>query len=113
MGDYHDLYLKRDVLLLADVINTCLEYYGLYHCHYFSSPGLSYDGMLKMIGIELELISDIDMHLFIEKGMNGGICYIAKRYSKANNKYLKSYDSSEESQFIMYLDASKLYMVGQ
>ena len=71
MGDYHELYLKTDVLLLADVfetfINTCLDYYGLDPCHYLSSPGLSWDAMVKMSGIELGLISDIDMHLFIEK----------------------------------------------
>ena len=77
MGDYHDLYLKSDLLLLADVfeklIITCLEYYGLDPCHYFSSSGLSWDAMLKMTEIELELISDTD---------------IAKRYSKANNKYI-------------------------
>ena len=65
--------------------------------------------MLKMTGIELELISDIDTHLFIEKGMRGGISYIAKRHSKANNKYMKCYDSSKESKFIMYLYAKKLY----
>ena len=90
LGDCHDLYLKADVLLLADVfkkiIKVCLDYYGLDPCHYFSSPGLSWDAMLKMTGIELKLISDIDMHLFIEKGMRGGISYIAKRHSKANNK---------------------------
>ena len=87
MGDYHDLYLKADVLLLADVfekfINMCLDYYGLDPCNYFSSPGLSCAAMLKMTGIELEFISDINMHLFIEKGMRGGISYIAKRYSKS------------------------------
>ena len=68
MGNCHDLYLNTDVLLLADVfekfIKTCLDYYA---CHYFSSPGLSWDAMLKMTGIELELISNIEMHLFIEK----------------------------------------------
>ena len=90
MGYYHDLYLETDVLLLADLfekfINTCLEYYGLGPCHYIISPGLSWDAMLKMTGIELELISDIDMYLFIEKGMRGGIYYIAKRFNKVNNK---------------------------
>ena len=112
MGDYHDLHLKTDVLLLANVfekfINTCLEYYGLDPCHYFSSPGLSWDAMLKMTGIELELISDIDMHLFIEKGMRGGISYIAKRCSEANNKYTQSYDANKPSEFIIYLDATNL-----
>ena len=83
IGDYHDLYLKTDVLLLRDVfekfIKTCIDCYGLDPCHYFSSPGLNWDAMLKMTGIELEVISDIDMHLFIEKGMRGGISYIVKR----------------------------------
>ena len=84
MGDYHDLYLKTDVLLLANVfekfIKKCLDCYGLDPCHCFSSPELSWDVMLKMTGIKLDLISDIDMHLFIEKGMRGGISYISKSY---------------------------------
>ena len=57
-------------------IKTCLDYYGLDPCLYFSSPGLSWDAMLKMTGVELELISDIDIHLFIEKGMRGGVSYM-------------------------------------
>ena len=65
--------------------------------------------MLKMTGIELELISDIDMHLFIEKGMRGGVSYIAKRHSKANNKYIKNYDNTKTNTFIMYFDANNLY----
>ena len=72
MGDYQDHYFKKDVLLLAVVfekfISTCLKYYELDPCHYFSSPGLSWDAMLKMTGIELEKISDVDKYLFIEKG---------------------------------------------
>ena len=68
MGDYHDLYLKTDVLLLADVFEK-FDYYGLESYHYFSSPGLSWDVILKMTKIVLHIISDIDMHLFIEKGM--------------------------------------------
>ena len=113
MGDYHDLYLKTDVLLLADLlekfINTCLDYYQLDPCHYFSSPGLSWDAMFKMTKIELDLIIDIEMHLFIEKRMRGGIPYIAKRHNKANNKYMKFYDNNKESKYITYLDASNLY----
>ena len=89
-------------------IKTCLDYYGVYPCHYFSSSGLSWDAMLKMTGIKL----DLDMHLFIEKGMRGSISYISKRYSKANNKYMKCCDSSEESKFNMYLDANNLYGLG-
>ena len=68
MGDYHDHYLKKDVFLLADVyekiIDTCLKFYKLDPCHYFSSPRLSQDAMLKMIDVELEKISDIGMYLF-------------------------------------------------
>ena len=90
MGDYHDHYLKKDVLLLADVFenftNACLKFYKLDPCHYFSSPGLSWDAMLKMTGVKLEKIFDIDMYLFIEKGLKGAISYIAKRYTKANKR---------------------------
>ena len=96
MGDYHDHYLKKNVLLLADVfekfVDTCLKYYKLDPCHYFSAPGLSWDAMLKMTGVKLEKISDIDKYLFIEKGLRGGTSYIAKRYAKANNKYMCDYD---------------------
>ena len=113
MGDYHDHYLKKDVLLLADVfekfIGTCIKYYGLDPCHYFSSPGLSWDAMLKMTGIKLEKISDIDQCLFIKKGTRGGISYIAKRYAKANNKYMNDYNPEEPSTFITYLDKNNLY----
>ena len=72
MGDYHDPYhLKTDILLLADIfekfINTCLDYYELDRCHYFSSPGLNWDAMIKVTNIELELISDVDMYLLSKK----------------------------------------------
>ena len=97
MGDYHDHYLKKDVLLLlADVfekfIDACFKYCGLDPCHYFSSLGLIWDTMLKMTGIELENTPDIDKYLFIEKGLRGGISYIAKRFAKANNEHLNDYD---------------------
>ena len=95
MDDYYGHYLKKDVLLvLTDVfekfINTCLKFYKLDPCHYFSSPGLSWDAMLKMTGVKLEKISNVDMYLFIEKGLRGGISYISKRYPKANNKRMKN-----------------------
>ena len=113
MGNYHNLYLKSDILLLADVFEnfrkTCLQYYKLDPCHYFTSPGFSWDAMLKMTNIKLELMTDIDMFQFIEKGMRGGISYIANRYGKANNKYMKSYNKKTPSKYIMYLDANNLY----
>ena len=103
LGEYHDLYLKTDVLLLVDVfekfVETCLNYYRLDSCHYFRSPGLSWDAMLKMTGVKLELISDADMHLFIEKGMRDGFSYISKRSSKTD----------EENKFVMYWDANNFY----
>ena len=106
MGYYHDHYLKKDVLFIADVfekfIDTCLKYYGLDPCHYFSSPGLSWDAMLKMTGAKLEKISD-------KKGLTGGISYIAKRYAKANNKYMNDYDPKKPSTFITYLDVNNMY----
>ena len=83
-------------MLSADVfekyISTCLKYYGLDSCHYFSSPGLSWDAILKMTSVKLEKISDIDKYLFTEKGLREGISYIAKRYAKANNKCMNDYD---------------------
>ena len=113
MGDYHDLYLKSDTLLLADIFGnfrkTCLQYYELDPCHYFSSPGLSWDAMLKMTKIKLELITDIDMFQFIEKGLRGGTSYIANRFSEANNKYMENFDENKPSKYIMYLDANNLY----
>ena len=101
IGDYHDHYLKKEVLLLADVfekfINTCLKVYKLDPCHYFSSPGLNWDAMLKMTDVWLEKTVDNDMYLFIEKGLRGGTSYIAKRYSKTNNKHIKNYDPTKPS----------------
>ena len=99
--------------MLTDVfekfIDTCLKYYELDPSHYFSAPGLSWDAMLKMTGVKLEKISDIDKYLIIEKGTRGGISYIAKRYAKANNKYMSDYDSNKQSTFITYLDKNNLY----
>ena len=93
MGKYHDLYLQSVVLLLADVFENfgkkCLQYYKLDPCHYFTSPGLSWDDMLKMTDNKLELMTDVNMFQFIEKGLRGGISYIANRYGQANNKYMK------------------------
>ena len=113
MGEYHDLYLKTDILLLTDVFEnfrkTCLTYYKLDPLHYITSPGLAWDAMLKMTKINLELITDIDMQLFIERGMRGGISYIAHRHAEANNKYMNNYDPDKPSSYIMYLDANNLY----
>ena len=95
--DFYDHYLKKDVLLLADsfekFISTCVKYYGLDPCHYFSAPGLSWDAMLKMTKIELEKMRDPDKYMFFEQGMRGGVSYINKRYSEASkNKHILNLD---------------------
>jgi hypothetical protein len=113
MRDYHDLYLEKDVLLLADIFEsfrkTCLKNYGLDPAHYLSAPGLSWDAFLKRSGASMELISDMDMFQLFEKGMRGGTRYIAHRYSKANNKHMSTYNEKKESSYLMYLDANNLY----
>ena len=93
-------------------IAKCLKLYGFDHFHYFSSPGLSWDSMLKMTGVKLEKISDSDKYLFIEKGLRGGISYIAKRYAKANNKYMNNYDPKKQSTLYHILTLI-IYMVEQ
>ena len=111
--DYHDFYLKSDILLLAHVLEqfrkNSLKNYGLYPSHYLSAAGLSWNAMLKITRIELELIPYPDMYIFFEKDARGGISYISNRYSKTNNKYLKSYDPKEESKHIIYLLINNLY----
>ena len=113
MKDYHDLLLSCDVLLLADVfqklINHNLKIYELCPSHYLSTPGLSWNAMLKMAKAKLKLITDLEMYIFFEKSTRGGISYISKRYSKANNNYLRSYDPKQESKHIIYLDANILH----
>ena len=108
MGDHHNHYLKKDVLLSGDVfekfISTCLKLF-----HYFSSPRLSWDAMLKMTGVKLEKIRDIYKYLFIEKGLRGGISCIANRCAKANSKYMNDYDTKKPLPFISYLDMNNLY----
>ena len=113
MGNYHDLYATSDVLLLAELFEnfrrTCKQYYKLDPYHYFTGPGLAWDAMLKMASIKLELMVDINMSQFIEKGMRGGVSCIIHRHGKANNKYMDGYDGKALSKYIMYLDANNLY----
>ena len=110
MGDYPDLYLKSDVLILADVFEnfrkTGKEYYNLDPARYFSCPGFTWDAMLKMTGINLELTTDIDMYQMVENGLRSGVSYIANRYSKPNNKYLSGYDKNKDRSYLIYLDAN-------
>ena len=114
LGEYHDLYLKSDVLLLTDVFeefrNVCLENYSLDPAWYYTSPGLSWDALLKQSKIKLELLTDPDVLLLFEKGIRGGISMIPNRFGKANNKFMgDTFDPSQPSKFITYLDANNLY----
>ena len=113
MGDYHDVYLKSDVLLLADVFESfrdmAMETYKLDPAHYFTAPGFSWDSMLKYTGVELDLLNDPDMYLMVESGIRGGVSMITKKFAKANNPYVDDYNPAKPINYLMYLDANNLY----
>ena len=113
MGDYHDLYVQTDTLLLADVFEKfrekCIEIYGLDPSYFYSAPGLAWQACLKKTEVKLELLTDYQMLLMIEEGIRGGMCQSTHRYAKANNKYMKNYDKNIQSSYLMYLDTSNLY----
>ena len=112
MKDDNSLQLKFDVLMLGDVFekirNNSRKNYGLCSSHFLSAPGLSQDAMFNMTKVELELIPNPDMYISFQKGKRGGVSYISNRYSKANNKYIKSYDAKQQPKNIIYLDANNL-----
>ena len=111
--DYHDLYLKTDVALLADVfenfINLGINYYGLDPSHYISLPSYANDCLYKMTETKMQLLDKEDDYEFYESSIRGGISMIARRHAKANNKYMSNYDKSKDSTFLTYLDANNLY----
>ena len=113
LQDYHDPYLKTDVLLLADVFEnfrkTCLKHYKLDPCHYYTAPGLAWDACLKETKQNLELLKDYDMLMMFEQGIRGGITHISKRYAETNNKYMKNFEKTKPSTYIQYLDANNFY----
>ena len=114
LKDYHDLYNQSDVLLLADVFenfrDVCSKNYGLDPAWYYTAPGLAWDAALKITEVKLELLSDPDMLLMVEKGIRGGISMISNRYGKANNPYMGSkYKAEQPTKYITYLDANNLY----
>ena len=113
LGQYHDLYVQSDTLLLADVFENfrdmCIKEYELDPAHFLSLPGLAWQACLKKTNIELELLTDYDMLLLVEEGIRGGIYHSIHRFAKANNKYMKNYNNNEESSYIQYLDANYLY----
>ena len=113
LRDYHDFYLLTDVLLLSDVFetfrNTCMQHYDLDPAHFYTAPGLSWQAALKMTDVELELLTDIDQHLFVESGIRGGVSVISHRYAKANLPQLPEYDATKSNEHLIYWDANNLY----
>ena len=114
MQDYQDLYLKTDVLILADVFenfrNFSIKHYKLDPAHYVSSPQLSWDAMLLFTECKLEMISDPEIFVLVDKGIRGGVAMISHRYAKANNPEMGiEYDMFQDLSYIVYLDANNLY----
>ena len=109
LGDYHDLYVQSDTLLLADVFenfrNKCIETYKLDPAYFLSAPALTWKACLKKTEIELELLTDINMLLMIQDGIRGGLTPAIYKYAEANNKYTENYDKNKESSYLVYLDA--------
>ena len=100
-------------LLLTDVFencsNKCIEIYELDLAQFFSVPGLAWQGCLKKIDVELELLTDIGMLLMVQKGIRGGICHEIHQYATANNKYMKVCNKNNKLSYIMYWGTSNLY----
>ena len=113
LGECYDLYVQSNTLLLADVFgnfrNMCLKIYELDPAKFLSAPELAWKATLKKTKVKLELLTDIDMLLIVEKSIRGGICRSIYRYAKANNKYMKDYDKNKESSYIQYCDVNNLY----
>ena len=113
LHNYHDSYVQSDTILPADVFenfrNKCIEIYKLDPARFLSAPGLAWQACLRKTGIMLELLTNINILLMIEKRLRGGICHAIHRYVEANNKYIKSYIKNKESSYLMYLDANNLY----
>ena len=106
IGEYRDLYIQSDTLLLADVFgnsrNMCIKIYEFDPAKFLSAPALAWQAALKKTKVKLDILTDIDMLLMVEKGIRGAICHSIYQYAKANNKYMENYDKNKESSYIQY-----------
>ena len=113
LGDHHDLYAQSDTLSLADAFenfrNMCIKVYELDPALCLSAPGLAWQACLKKTEVELELITDPDILLMVEKRIRGGICHTILRYAKENNRYMKDYNKDEEESLLQDNDTNNLY----
>lgn len=113
MGQYHDLYVESDVLLLCDVIGKyrklIIREFNLDPLHFYTLPGLSLQACLKKTQVKLDLINDIEQFLMVEKAIRGGISVISKRLARANNPKLSSYKPEDPTSHLLYIDANSLY----
>lgn len=113
LGEYTDLYLQSDVLLLSDIFEsfrrTCRKNYKLDPAFYLTTPSLSFDAMLLKTNVQLQLIEELEIVRMIQSGIRGGICLCSTRYAKSNNKYLSNYDPSIPNNYLMYIDCNNLY----
>lgn len=113
LGEYTDLYVKSDVLLLADIFEkfrlTCKKNYDLDPAFYLTAPSLSFDAMLLKTKVKLELLSNLEILRMIQSGIRGGICLCSKRYAKSNNKYQTDFVSTLPNNYLVYLDCNNLY----
>ena len=112
LGEYHDLYVQSDTLLLADVFsnfcNVCLELCGLDLAHFLSAPGLAWKAAIKNTKLKLDILTSIDM---VENDTQGRTCYAIHRYTRVNNKYMKDYDKNKESSYLTYWDVNNVTKV--
>ena len=113
MGEYDDLYVRSDVAQLSDVFENfrslCLKIYELDPSYFVSTPGFAFEAMLKCTKVKLELLTDKEMVVMVEKGIRGALTQVVKKHAVANHKYLPNYDSLKKSVFLQNLDANNLY----